>query len=155
MAAYREVVFLQGEEAATIIDRLGRVDGVLYRGHTAETVAEAVEHLAQWDTGEGEVRSSAAFGDSDLIEHGEYTLTWSPRNDYIGLYRRVARCWADSFGMWHAAVTHDEVEPSEVARRAIVAELIERDRHIMPSVVRVRFERMDRATREWVYREVD
>lgn len=153
MSAYREVVFLQGEEATKIINRLGRVDGVLYRGHTDETVAHTVEHLAELDSGEGEVRGDATFGDSTLVEHGRYVLSWSPRNDYIGLYRKVARCWADAFGTWHAAVVHEEEYPEFVARRAIINALVQRERHIEQSVVRVVFERHDRETREWVYRE--
>lgn len=155
MSAYREVVFAKGEEATSVIDRLCRgIDGVLYRGPTDESVAWAVGHLAQWDTGEGEVRGDAIFGDCTLVEHGKYLLSWSPRLDYIGLYRKVARCWADGFGTWHAAVVHEEQHPEFVARRAIINELTEREHHINPAVVHVWFERQDRETREWVYREV-
>lgn len=77
---YQHVVFLQGDEAAEVLD------GVFDR----EGIERTVEYLTQWDTGDGipEIsdRSSAGAGD-DTARVGDYLLSWNLRRGYIGLER--------------------------------------------------------------------
>ena len=93
---YARIVFLQGEEADEVLDKLERWEGgnsVVYHGHTDETVAAAVEHLAQWDFGdesEHDVHDEPAAGPHDRTETvGDYVMSWNLGLSYVGLERKV------------------------------------------------------------------
>ena len=81
---YTTVVFMQGEEAWSVIDKLE---------NTEETIAAAVEYLSQWDYGtetdDTETRDGEPAlypGDKDA-KHGGYTLVWNPQIGHVSLTR--------------------------------------------------------------------
>ena len=90
---YTTVVFMQGEEAWSVIDKLENTEGVVRHGETAETIATAVEYLSQWDYGtetdDTETRDGEPAlypGDKDA-KHGGYTLVWNPQIGHVSLTR--------------------------------------------------------------------
>jgi hypothetical protein len=76
MRKYQRIVFMQGEEADEALKILDE------QGEDA-----AVEHLAQWDYGEGEVMDEPSSGDSDDVHETDdgYRLSYNTRLGYIGL----------------------------------------------------------------------
>lgn len=94
---FLEVVFMQGEEADEILDSLERREGAVLQGATAETIADAVETLAQWDGPDNDGRLSSAvpcgWGDrvaSHTVGGDVYWMVWSAiRAPHVGLVREV------------------------------------------------------------------
>lgn len=78
MPKYQRIVFMQGEEADEALAILDE------HGEDA-----AVEHLSQWDYGDGggEIMDEPASGDSDDVHETEdgYRLSYNTRLGYIGL----------------------------------------------------------------------
>lgn len=82
---YQRIVFVQGDEAAEVLD------GVLSR----QGVERTVEYLTQQYTGEGapEISDSPSAGrGDDTARVGDYLLTWNLRRGYIGLERVMPPC---------------------------------------------------------------
>lgn len=72
---YREIVFLQGSEADESIEILNN------QGKEA-----AIQHLANYDCGEGNIRESAPWGTSDQIfQTGQYIMAVNANIPYISL----------------------------------------------------------------------
>jgi len=90
---YTTVVFMQGEDAWSVIDGLENTEGVVMHGETAETIATAVEYLSQWD--DGTETDDTETRDGELVlypgdkgtEHGGYTLVWNPQIGHVSLTR--------------------------------------------------------------------
>lgn len=86
------VVFLAGEDGRELVDALCRVEGVVARGATDESVAAAVEVLAAWDD------DDAALGNNydgppwaatdQTADVGHYVLAWNLGLGYVSLSRR-------------------------------------------------------------------
>lgn len=92
MAKYSHIVFMQDDEGSEVVDRLTRcTDGFTVYGPTAETIAEAIEYLSQWDYGDDyDVRDEPSAGTSDdTVREGEYLLTWNTGLGYVGLERVI------------------------------------------------------------------
>lgn len=79
---YANIVFLQGDEAATLIDK------VINGKH-----AEVMEYLKQWDMGgdsEHDVCKEKPWGKVDAVYTvGKYTMSWNYDMEYIGLCREL------------------------------------------------------------------
>jgi len=81
---YTTVVFMQGEEAWSVIDKLE---------NTEETIAAAVEYLSQWDYGTETDDTETRDGELVLYagdkgaKHGDYTLVWNPQIGHVSLTR--------------------------------------------------------------------
>lgn len=88
---FSRIVFMQDEEGREVVDRLTRTEGILMRGATDATVAEAIEYLSQWDMGEDDdVHEQMAAGSRDEVtERDGYILTWNAGLGYVGLERRL------------------------------------------------------------------
>ena len=75
MAEYRQIVFMQGDDAdetMQILDEHGK--------------KAALDHLLQWDNGDGDVRSTSSAGSNDYIyKHGNYIMSYNLGLPYIGL----------------------------------------------------------------------
>ena len=78
---YQGIVFMQGDEAAGALDHLERY------GEEA-----AIDFLAEWDFGNGEVRDHTSVGEhDDLYETDDgMRLSYNTRLGYIGLERAIA-----------------------------------------------------------------
>jgi hypothetical protein len=61
------------------------------------------------------------------VNEGMWTLPFKPDPD--PLHPRVTT-WADGFGVWHVRVPKDSASPVVAARRALRAELLEREEHV-------------------------
>lgn len=72
MIAYRHIVFMQGEEAYEVLDLLHE-----------EGVEACIDHLAEWDNGDGEVSENPPWGTRDELQYGRdgYVLSY---NTYVG-----------------------------------------------------------------------
>lgn len=90
---YAEIVMIQGVEGNTLTDRLYNVEGVLAHGATQETITEAVEYLAQWDTGDSPEYDSeevpVAWGADDMWYEGDYILSANLGLGYISLAKKL------------------------------------------------------------------
>jgi hypothetical protein len=75
---YQNVIFMQGDDA---IEPLKILDD--------KGVEDAVEYLAQWDYGEGEVIDWPAGTNDDYEEVGEYIIMWNSRLGYIGMVKKM------------------------------------------------------------------
>lgn len=81
------VVFLQGDEATEVLDRIDQ-DGV----------AAAIDYLAGWDYGDETTETAMVNGDvhdtppayagDRQVDAGGYVLTYNPRAGHAALYRR-------------------------------------------------------------------
>lgn len=91
---WHTIVFMQGEEADAVFEMLYTIDGVVWAGPYAESIATTVEYLSQWDNGDESEHSGTAepqWGASDrTVEHDGYTLAWNSGLGYISLNRRTA-----------------------------------------------------------------
>lgn len=89
---FARIVFMDGDEGREVVDRLCRVDGVVAYGATRETVEHAIDYLSQWDYGdEQELVEMLSHGTlDDVVEHGDYILSWNLGLGYVGLERVVA-----------------------------------------------------------------
>ena len=71
---YKEIVFMQGEEANEPLDLLD------------EDEDKCLEYLLQWDYGEGEEYEKEPWGAVDrLIKKGKYVINYNYHMEYIGL----------------------------------------------------------------------
>lgn len=78
---YQNIVFMQGDEAAEVIDAM------MQSGHM-----RAIEHLLQWDmNGDVEpLEEKQPWGESDkLFLHNDLVLAWNPHIPYVSLTRIV------------------------------------------------------------------
>lgn len=93
-ARYVSIVFMDGDEGREVVDALTNTEGVLVHGPTERTLAEAVEHLSQWDNGEDEeskTTAEPAWGPHDHIAYvGGYILAWNTGLGYVSLNRKDA-----------------------------------------------------------------
>jgi hypothetical protein len=104
---YVDIVFLTGDDDIT--DALYNVEGVVAHGMTEESIAVAIEHMLQWDYGEGEeveyvphdsfyaADSGGPWGSSDDIHHqtgvdGCLALSSNLGLGYAGLIRITEDC---------------------------------------------------------------
>ena len=80
MKAYQMVVFMQGEDASEAMEILN-----------TKGESNAIDYLAQWGCGEGEINHFSAKGthDSQYISKDNFVLTWNNALGYIGLERIV------------------------------------------------------------------
>lgn len=86
---FRRIVFMQGEEGRDVVDRLTRCEGVVVRGATDATIATTIDHLRQWDYGEGEVVTDLGHGTRDeVVERDGYVLAWNTGLGYVSLDSR-------------------------------------------------------------------
>ncbi len=95
---YQEIVFLQGDEAHEVLDKLCHVEGVVVHGATAESTIEAAEYLMQWDDGEGpQFDYDPADWSMDTVEEFEdtkyegqgYVMAYNVGHGYISLQRKA------------------------------------------------------------------
>jgi len=88
---YVDIVFMQGDEGREVVDRLCNVEGILAHGATAESIAEAIEYLSQWDYGDDDnVRDDTGAGTNDTtVEDDTYVLSWNLGLGYVGLLRKM------------------------------------------------------------------
>jgi hypothetical protein len=112
---YQNIVFMQSDDADEALR-------ILYDKHDdsvvwswPDKVTETIEHLTQWDMGEGEVNETSQSGSADDQKaEGNYILTWHLGLGYIGLERIVPSDeWLDIFTASYAvtmlwANTHSE-----------------------------------------------
>lgn len=86
---YATVVFMQGDEAYEVTDKLLNVEGVVMHGATEESVSEAIAYLSQWGMGEDMTWSeSAPWGQQDHVWEAEgYILTASRGGGFVSLNR--------------------------------------------------------------------
>jgi hypothetical protein len=93
MSRYANIVFMQDEEGREVVDRLCNVEGILAHGATAESITETIEYLSQWDYGDESdhyAREDIGAGVNDeVVEEGDYVLTWNLGLGYVGLMRKV------------------------------------------------------------------
>ena len=83
---YKQIVFVQGDEADEIINNLYSIDGSTAHGASAESIKEAVEYLKQWETGDEEVEIELGAGSiDDIWEEGDYILSANMGLTYVGL----------------------------------------------------------------------
>jgi hypothetical protein len=79
MIQYRQIVFQQehdADETMQILDEHGK--------------KAALEHLLQWDNGEGDVRSTSSAGSNDHIyKSGHYIMSYNLGLPYIGLEEAI------------------------------------------------------------------
>jgi len=97
MARFVNIVFMQGEEADEVLDKLERRDAecsILFHGATEESIGEAFEYLRQWDYGDDDdIRDELGAGTHDKIEREDgYVLTWNLGLSYVGLMRELVTC---------------------------------------------------------------
>lgn len=89
---YAEIVMIQGEEGRELTDALYAVEGVVVHGATAETIAAAIEHLTQWESGDepeyDDEEVPLPWGtDDDIWVEGGYVLGAHRGLGYISLAR--------------------------------------------------------------------
>jgi len=90
MTRYVNIVFMQGDEGRDVVDKLANVEDIMVRGATAESIAQAVEYLSQWDYGDDDIRDDIGAGSDDtVVEHGGYVLTYNVGLGYVGLLRPI------------------------------------------------------------------
>lgn len=87
------IVHLDGvDEGRAIVDALYNVDGVVAHGPTAESIAETVAYLSQWDYGDDDdTYPYEPWGSRDSVWHDVdgYTLSANLGLGYVSLYRRA------------------------------------------------------------------
>jgi hypothetical protein len=90
---YYDIVFMQGDEAYDVLDKLCHVDGVVVHGADDESIRAAVDYLSQWDYGdesEHTIVTRDSFGRyDDEATHGEYLIGWNYGLSYVYLARLV------------------------------------------------------------------
>lgn len=88
---YAHIVFMYGDEGRDVVDRLTRTEGVVVRGATDATIAEAIEYLRQWDSDDCEVVTEPEHGTRDeVVERDGYVLAWNTGLGYVSLSRRLS-----------------------------------------------------------------
>lgn len=76
---YQQIVFAQGDD-------YNDVETVL----ESDGPDEAVNHLSQWDNGDGELTDQPPWGTDDQIHRsGDYILSYNTRVGYAGLVRAM------------------------------------------------------------------
>ena len=76
---YQNIVFMQGDEAIPILDMIEN-----------QSEHDTIEHLLQWDFGEGLMEEKQPWGESDkLFLHHDLVLSWNSAIPYISLTRIV------------------------------------------------------------------
>lgn len=100
MNAYQTIVFIDGDEADTVINDLYNCDGVVAHGMSNESIRNAVAYLMQWEyhdtPDEFNTTPEPPFGAyDDTIDsgyeclNGGYILSANLPMNYVSLTRKV------------------------------------------------------------------
>lgn len=86
-----QIVFMDGDDGQEVVDRLANVEGVVAHGPTDESISATVDHLLQWDHGEGEIKDGFPLIGMDdrrefVTRHGRWLmLSWHVGLRYVSL----------------------------------------------------------------------
>ena len=76
---YQNIVFMQGDEAIPVLDMIEN-----------QSEQDALEHLLQWDYGDGLEEENQPWGESDkLFLHHDLVLSWNTGIPYVSLTRII------------------------------------------------------------------
>jgi hypothetical protein len=89
---YADIVFLQGDEAAPIVDQLFQVNECVAHGISAESFEQVLSYLRNWDYGDepAEYRDHLGAGTGDVViydDDGVHVLVANLKLNHISLYR--------------------------------------------------------------------